>query len=560
MLHVHASVEVQLSVLPAYVAGMSPSFQLEPPCGDWSTADETSQPNSGDRPRWSAYAWGMSVPLADVVETASVVASASARNDKVVALAALLSQIEPAEAPVVVGLLTGEIRQGRIGVGWAAVRDLDVSPASAPTLSVADVDAGMDELTTIAGAGSKARRAELLQSLLTQATEDESSFLQTVLTGGLRQGALDGVMTTAIAKAAGVPVASVRRAAMFSGDLGESALVALDTGLAGLDAVGLVVGRGVQPMLAATAASTTEALMELDGEVSVQAKLDGIRLQVHRSGDEVWLFTRNLNDVTDRLPGVCDLVRTLPAANLVLDGELIGLSEDAPEMFQDTASTFSSAGDSARVELQVQFFDILHRDGVDLVDEALSVRLGHLAEVVDDRAVAGIVTDDAEEAEAFATATLDAGHEGVMVKAMTSEYAAGRRGKTWRKVKPVHTYDLVVLGAEWGHGRRTGWLSNLHLGARDGDGFVMVGKTFKGLTDELLRFQTEALGERETHREGITVFVRPELVVEIAIDGVQRSTTYPGGLALRFARVKQYRLDKVAAEANTIDDLRSLIR
>ena len=501
-----------------------------------------------------------SLGLHEVVETARVVAAASARTEKVAALASLLERTAPAEAPIVVGLLTGEIRQGRIGVGWAAVRDLDVSPASASTLSAADVDAAMDELTTISGSGSKARRAELLQSLLRRATEDESSFLQTVLTGGLRQGALDGVMTTAIAKAAGVPVASVRRAAMFSGDLGESALVALDTGLAGLDAVGLVVGRGVQPMLAATATSVTEALTELDGEVSVQAKLDGIRLQVHRSGEQVWLFTRNLNDVTERLPGVCDIVRSFPVTNVVLEGELIGLAEDSPEMFQDTASTFSSAGDSARVELQVQFFDILHRDGVDLVDEALSVRLGHLAEVVEDRAVAGIVTEEADEAEAFARKTLDAGHEGVMVKSMTSEYAAGRRGKTWRKVKPVHTYDLVVLGAEWGHGRRTGWLSNLHLGARDGDGFVMVGKTFKGLTDDLLRFQTEALGERETHREGITVFVRPELVVEIAIDGVQRSTTYPGGLALRFARVKQYRQDKTAEEANTLDDLRALIR
>ena len=501
-----------------------------------------------------------SLRLHEVVETARMVAAASARTEKVAALASLLERTAPVEAPIIVGLLTGEIRQGRIGVGWAAVRDLVVSASSSSTLTVAEVDQAMEDLMTISGSGSKARRTEVLERLLCRATEDESTFLRTVLTGGLRQGALDGVMTTGIAKAAEVPVAAVRRAAMFSGDLGETAAVALGAGRAGLDQIGLEVGRGVQPMLAATSGSVTEALAELDGEVSVQAKLDGIRLQVHRSGDDVRLFTRNLNDVTERLPGVCDIVRSFPVTNVVLDGELIGLADDSPEMFQDTASTFSSAGDSARVELQVQFFDILHRDGVDLVDEALSVRLGHLAEVVDDRAVAGIVTEEADEAEAFARATLDAGHEGVMVKSMTSEYAAGRRGKTWRKVKPVHTYDLVVLGAEWGHGRRTGWLSNLHLGARDGDGFVMVGKTFKGLTDELLRFQTEALGERETHREGITVFVRPELVVEIAIDGVQRSTTYPGGLALRFARVKQYRLDKAAAEANTIDDLGSLIR
>jgi DNA ligase-1 len=296
------------------------------------------------------------------------------------------------------------------------------------------------------------------------------------------------------------------------------------------------------------------------GEVSVQAKLDGIRLQCHRYGDAVWLFTRNLNDVTERLPAVCSLLRSLPVESVVLDGELIGISEDSPEMFQDTASTFSSGGESARVELRTQFFDILHRDGVDLVDLPLTERLEHLAAVAGPHIIEGIITADPAEAETFATRVLDAGHEGVMVKAIDSVYAAGRRGKTWRKVKPVHTYDLVVLGAEWGHGRRTGWLSNLHLGAKSGDEFVMVGKTFKGLTDELLTWQTEAFLERETQREGITVLVRPELVVEIAIDGVQRSTTYPGEIALRFARVKRYRPDKTSVEANTLDDLRALIR
>ena len=254
-------------------------------------------------------------------------------------------------------------------------------------------------------------------------------------------------------------------------------------------------------------------------------------------------------------------MRSLPAESVVLDGELIGMSEDSPEMFQDTASTFSSGGDSGRVDLGLRFFDILHRDGTDLFDMELRERLEQLDEVAGGHVVDGIITADVEEARAFSEATLAAGHEGVMVKALDSVYAAGRRGKTWRKVKPVHTYDLVVLGAEWGHGRRTGSLSNLHLGARNGDDeFVMVGKTFKGLTDALLAWQTEALLERETHREGITVFVRPELVVEIAIDGVQRSTTYPGDLALRFARVKQYRDDKDASEANTLDDLQALIR
>jgi DNA ligase-1 len=504
----------------------------------------------------------MTTSLEQVVATATTVAAASARNDKVAALAELLAAIDAAEASIVVGLLTGEIRQGRIGVGWAAVRDLDIAPAETSSLSIHDVDTAMVELMEISGSGSKARRAAVLEALFERATEGESSFLQTVLTGGLRQGALDGVMTTAIAKAAGAPVASVRRAAMFSGDLGETAAVALGDGSVGLDAIGLRVGRGVQPMLASTSASAAEAVAELDGEVSVQAKLDGIRLQVHRNGDRVWLFTRNLNDVTERLPAVCALVRSLRVEQVVLDGELIGISEDAPEMFQDTASTFSSGGESGRVALLTQFFDILHRDGEDLVDLPLSERLLHLEAVAGEHMIEGIISRSAGDAEAFSQQVLAAGHEGVVVKSIDSVYAAGRRGKTWRKVKPVHTYDLVVLAAEWGHGRRTGWLSNLHLGARDSSSgeFVMVGKTFKGLTDALLKWQTEAFLERETHREDITVFVHPELVVEIAIDGVQRSTTYPGDLALRFARVKQYRPDKAPQEANTLEDLRTLIR
>lgn len=359
---------------------------------------------------------------------------------------------------------------------------------------------------------------------------------------------------------------------MFSGDLGVTAAVALEGGKAGLDAIGLEVGRAVQPMLAATSASVAEALADLRGDedtvaVSVQAKLDGIRLQVHRSGQDVRLYTRNLNDVTERLPAIVELVQTLPAESVVLDAELVGVSDDGPDMFQDTASTFSSGGGSDRVDLAIRFFDIIHRDGIDLIDEPLHARLENLAEVVGSYEVDGVVTGDVAEAETFWDATITAGQEGVMVKALDSPYAAGRRGKTWRKVKPVHTYDLVVLAAEWGHGRRTGWLSNLHLGARDGDGFVMVGKTFKGLTDELLAWQTEQLLARQIEqppgrndpRQGITVYARPELVVEIAIDGVQRSTTYEGGLALRFARVKQYREDKSAAEANTLDDLRELM-
>ena len=512
-----------------------------------------------------------SIPFGNVVDTAAAVAATSSRTEKTALLAGLLAETSADEAPIVVGLLTGEIRQGRIGVGWATVRDITVTTASESTLDVATIDRVMTALAGTSGPGSKGLRNEQLSELFAQATEAETDFLGAVLTGGLRQGALDGVMAAAIAKATGVPQTVVRRAAMLSGDLGETAQRALSGGREDLEAVGLRVGRGVLPMLAATAGSATEAVDEL-GDVIVQAKLDGIRLQVHRDGDEVRLYTRNLNDVTDRLPDVVMLARSFEAASFVLDGELIGIFEDGPELFQDTASTFGSGGDSGRAQLQTQFFDILHLDGVDLIDEPLSTRLVRLGELVGPHMIEAITTNDPVEAEAFAESVITAGHEGVMVKAIDSPYAAGRRGKTWRKVKPVHTFDLVVLGAEWGHGRRQGWLSNLHLGARNpepsdvDEEFVMVGKTFKGLTDELLTWQTKELLERQVEgesrndgRDAITVFVRPELVVEIAIDGVQRSTTYDGGLALRFARVKQYRQDKSPSEANTLQDLHQLL-
>ena len=499
--------------------------------------------------------------FAAVAKAATDVAATSSRTDKTTVLADVLQSGGAALAPIVVGLLTGEVRQGRIGVGWAAIRDVTDVRATTPTLSVADVDAAITELAETTGPGSKSRRGEVLDDLFAAATSSEADLLGAVLSGGLRQGALDGVMTAGIAKAADVTQASVRRAAMLSGDLGETAAVALSNGATGLAAVGLRVGRGVLPMLASTATSVTEAVDEL-GDVVVQAKLDGIRLQVHKDGGEVSLYTRNLNNVTDRLPVVVELVRTFSADSCVLDGELIGVSEDSPEMFQDTASTFGSGGASGRVELNVRFFDILHLNGDDLIDEPLTDRLAHLETLVGEHLIDSVVSNDATVAARFEADVLARGHEGVMVKAVGSVYAAGRRGKTWRKVKPVHTYDLVVLAAEWGHGRRKGWLSNLHLGARDGEEFVMVGKTFKGLTDELLTWQTERLLELQVEREGvnpnrdaITVFVRPELVVEIAIDGVQRSTTYDGGLALRFARVKQYRPDKSPKEANTLEDL-----
>ncbi len=494
--------------------------------------------------------------LSDLVLTAASVAETGSRKEKSEHLAALLQSASPEELPIVVGFFVGELRQGRIGVGWSTMAGIEGDAAATSLVTVGEVDERLTEVAAMVGEGSRGDRERALTELFSRLRPEEAEFLRAVLTGGLRLGSLEGVMVDGIAKANGVPAAVVRRAAMLSGDLGAMAVVAAEDGRAGLEAVGLRVGRGVQPMLASTAASVEAAMEELDGPVSIQAKLDGIRIQAHKSGDDVRLFTRNLNDVTERLPGVADLVRRLDATTAVLDGEVVGLAEDSPELFQDTASTFSSGGSSGRVELVVRFFDLLHIDGVDRIDAPLSDRLDELARLVGDDMVEGIVTADPVEGAAFNERVLAAGQEGVMVKDLTSTYAAGRRGKTWRKVKPVHTYDLVVLGAEWGHGRRTGWLSNLHLGARDGDGFVMVGKTFKGLTDALLEWQTAALLQREVRREGITVFVEPTLVVEIAIDGVQRSTTYPGGLALRFARVKGYREDKTPAASDTLDALR----
>jgi DNA ligase-1 len=393
-----------------------------------------------------------------------------------------------------------------------------------------------------------------------RATEAEASFLYRLLVGELRQGALEGVMTDAVAKAAGVPIDAVRRAAMFSGDLGRAATVALTDGEAGLDAIGLTPLHPVQPMLAATAATVAEAL-SATGPASVEWKLDGARIQVHRAGAEVRIFTRNLNDITERLPQVVTAVRAFPAATFVLDGEAIGVDDDGrPHLFQDTMSRFGAEQEGVAVGLRAFFFDVLHVDGEDLFGRPLSERLAVLDRVVGPARVPGIVTADVDAAEAFSAEALERAHEGVMVKALDSTYDAGRRGGSWRKVKPVRTLDLVVLAAEWGHGRRRGWLSNLHLGARGPDGgFVMVGKTFKGLTDQLLTWQTERFQQLAVSDDGFTVHVRPELVVEIALDGVQVSRRYPGGVALRFARVRAYRPDKDPSDADTIETVQEMV-
>jgi DNA ligase 1 len=500
------------------------------------------------------------VLLADVVATSSAVAATPGRSAKVAALADLLRRLADDEVVPAVAVLSGEPRQGRIGVGWAILSAVDVPPAAEPSLTVGDLDAALDRLAGTTGPGSAGARLAVLADLFGRATADEADFLRRLLVGDLRQGALEGVMADAVGKAAGVPLPTVRRAAMLAGDLPEVALVARTGGAAALDEIGLTLLRPVQPMLAAGSPDVAAAL-EACGESSVEWKLDGARIQVHRVGADVRIFTRSLNDVTARLPVVADLVRSLPAERLVLDGEAIGLGDgDRPDAFQATMSRFGRHDGEAGATLTVRFFDVLHRDGDDLLDRPLRERIAALAEVAGAWRVPGRVTADPAEAAAVLDEALAAGHEGVVVKAADSRYEAGRRGGAWRKVKPVVTLDLVVLAAEWGHGRRRGWLSNLHLGARGPDGgLVMVGKTFKGLTDELLTWQTAELEAREVRTEGHVVFVRPELVVEIAVDGVQGSPRYPGGVALRFARVRRYRPDKTPAEADTIDTVRALL-
>jgi DNA ligase-1 len=498
--------------------------------------------------------------LADVVAAADAVAATSKRTAKRDALAGLFAQLAPDEVPVVVGFLLGEVRQGRIGVGWAAIRDLDCPPSSEANLGVDEVDRAVSVLASTTGSGSQAARRSQLVALLSRATASEADFLGRLFVGEMRTGALAGVVTDAVAAASGIPAATVRRAVMLAGDLGAVARIALTDGREAVEAVGLEPLRAVQPMLASTSESVAAALGEV-GEASVEWKLDGARIQVHRAGDDVRIYTRNLNDVTARLPEVVEVVLTFEAASFVLDGEVLGVMgpDQGPQAFQDTMSRFGrGAGETALVP---QFFDVLHVDGVDLIDEPLRTRRARLAGLVGPHVIPGTTTDDPAAGEAVLEEALAHGHEGVMVKAADSPYEAGRRGRSWRKVKPVHTLDLVVLAVEWGSGRRQGWLSNIHLGALDPDTGepVMVGKTFKGMTDEMLAWQTERFQELETHRSGHTVHVRPEQVVEIALDGAQSSTRYPGGVALRFARVVRYRDDKSAHEADTLDAVRSLL-
>jgi DNA ligase-1 len=506
------------------------------------------------------------VLIAEVVEATAKVASTPSRLAKVAAIADVLSDADPAEVPILVAWLAGELPQRQIGVGWASLRDA-VAPAVEATLTVVDTDSRLTQIGTLAGPGSKQRRAEEIAVLFGAATAEEQAFLRRLLGGELRQGALGGVMADAVARAAGVPGADVRRAAMLGGDLALVARDALAGGAEALAAYRLVVGRPLRPMLAQPAGSVAEALHSLGDRTVIEAKLDGARIQVHRDGEQVSIFTRTLDDVTTRLPEIVEVVRALPARTVVLDGEAIALRADGrPQPFQVTAARFGRSVDvaAARAEqpLTAVFFDLLQLDGTELIDEPLLTRAAALDGLVPPaNRITRLVTDDAAAAQAFLDQTLAAGHEGVLVKSPTASYDAGRRGGAWRKVKPVHTLDLVVLAVERGSGRRTGTLSNIHLGARDPDGgFVMVGKTFKGMTDAMLAWQTRRFAELAVGpTDGYVVTVRPEQVVEIALDGVQRSSRYPGGVALRFARVVRYRDDKPVAEADTIDTVRGFL-
>jgi DNA ligase 1 len=510
------------------------------------------------------------VLLDAVVATSRSVASTRSRLEKRRALAALLADASPVDVEILVAYLAGDLRQRRTGIGWALLRSLP-PPASQPTLTLLDVDSELQRISVLTGEGSAGLRSDAVQRLFARATAAEQDFLRRLISGGIRQGALDSAMHDALAEATGIPLSSIRRAVMLRGATGPVAAAALSGGAAALEEFRLEVGQPVLPMLASTAPDLAAALAKLGPghDVAIDTKLDGIRIQAHKDRDAVRLFTRSLDDITDRLPEVVDVVRRCQADRLILDGEAISLdSAGRPRPFQETAARTASRVDPAAPASAVTpfFFDCLSANGADLIDLPLVDRLARLDSLVPGGSVVSrLVTSDLASAQTFFDAALRDGQEGVVIKALGSLYEAGRRGSGWVKVKPRQTLDLVVLGVEWGNGRRTGLLSNIHLGARDpsSGGFVMLGKTFKGMTDEMLAWQTERFSELavdpETIRDSYVVPVRPEQVVEIAFDGVQRSSRYPGGVALRFARVVRYRDDKAPEEADTVSTVRAFL-
>ena len=506
--------------------------------------------------------------LADLVETSRRVTAVSKRLEKIGLLADLLGSLGPEEIEISVAFLSGSLLQSKLGVGYAALQAaLPERTADVPSLELTQVDAAFDRIADVAaGKGSTGQRQRLLRELLARATHEEQSFLFRLVTGELRQGSVEGLMLEAVAKASGQPAEGVRRARMMAGDLPSVAKAALTGDTTKLVAFAAQLFRPVHPMLAGSAEDPSVAIKEL-GEAALEYKLDGARIQIHKSGDQVAVYSRRLNDVTAALPEVVELVRALPARDLILDGEVIALREDGtPHPFQTTMSRFGKRLEVERARSQVPlsafFFDLLYLDGAPLMDEPARRRLAELHELAPaPTVVPRLVTSSSVEADRFLRTAIERGHEGIMAKSLDAPYQAGHRGRRWLKIKPANTLDLVVLAAEWGHGRRKGWLSNLHLGAwGEGGGLVMLGKTFKGMTDEVLAWQTTRLLELEVARDGITVYVRPELVVEVAFNEVQASTQYPGGVALRFARIKRYRSDKTADAADTIGAVQEIYR
>ena len=484
--------------------------------------------------------------LRQLVDTSRQVAATSGRLAKINLLADLLKQAQPQEIETVISYLSGSVRQSKLGVGWAVLQGAKGQTAKTSTIEIEDVNATLDLIANTSGKGSGTAKKKLLSDLFARATAEEQGFLFRLVTGELRQGALEGLMVEALAKARDLPVTDVRRAAMLAGSLG-----AVATG--DLASFRIQLFRPIRPMLAQTATDVAETLAR-SSPLAFEYKLDGARIQVHKSGSEVRIYSRLLNDVTGTLPEVVEVVKGLKVGEVILDGEAMGLTaEGRPLRFQETMKKFR--GQSG---VQAYFFDILYLDGESLMEQPYSRRVEVLEEQVSQRPPR-LVTADNQDASTFFDMSIAAGHEGLMAKVLDAFYEPGSRGWNWIKIKRANTLDLVVLAAEWGHGRRQGWLSNLHLGARDPNGgFVMLGKTFKGMTDELLEWQTAKLQELKVREVGHVVEVRPELVVEIAFNGLQDSPHYPGGLALRFARVVRYREDKKPEDADTIETVRKL--
>jgi DNA ligase-1 len=503
----------------------------------------------------------------DLVDVSNDVARMRGRLDKTARLAELLKRLEPDEITIAVAFLSGSLLQGRIGIGWSMIAQASDSVAArTPLLTLREVNEAFVRIAATGGSGATRTRSSILGELFARSTSAEQEYLGRLLSGDLRQGALEGVVMEAIAKATRVKAETIRHAAMMCGDLTEVARAAIVDGPAALARFAIQLFRPVEPMLASPAESVSEAL-EVLGVAAFELKLDGARIQVHKSGADVRVFSRALRDVTAAVPEVVDLVRVLPARELILDGEVIALRPDGgPLPFQETMRRFGRRLDleQLRAELPLTpfFFDCLFVDGQQQTSQPQRERFHVLSTIASHLSVAHRILDQEDAAAEFFKGAIAGGHEGLVAKSLDAPYSAGTRGSAWLKIKQVRTLDLVVLAAEWGNGRRRGWLSNLHLAARDPDRnrFVMLGKTFKGLTDELLEWQTAALLERETRREGNIVHVRPELVVETAFNDLQESPQYPGGLALRFARVKRYRPDKTADDADTLQTLQSIYR